>query len=94
MNTPHPRPRKKTLMRNLGEFFGHIAHGVTSNPHAPQGQIPAANTPPSRPLQPQAAPPVGAIRQQTLEQQVETPEGKLILRRTIIDEVRKADERP
>jgi hypothetical protein len=23
---------KKSLMRSLGEFFGHIAHGVKSNP--------------------------------------------------------------
>lgn len=24
--------KPKSLMRNLGEFFGHIAHGVKSNP--------------------------------------------------------------
>ena len=25
-------PPKKSLMRSLGEFFGHIAHGVRSDP--------------------------------------------------------------
>ena len=79
-------------MRNLGEFFGHIAHGVTSEPGAPQGQIPAAITPPQAPATP-AMPPPNAVRQQTIEHHVETPEGPLILRRTIIDEVCRPDDR-
>ncbi len=88
MSAQRPNPRKKSLMHNLGEFFGHIAQGVTSDPNAQkqlQNQVhPVAG-------QPAASPPAAAIRQQTLEQQVETPEGKLILRRTIIDEVHRAD---
>lgn len=31
-----PKPPKKTLMRNLGEFFGHIARGVKTDPAATQ----------------------------------------------------------
>ena len=88
MSSQHPKQRKKSLMHNLGEFFGHIAQGVTSDPNAAKSlQNPAHPDD----LPPSAAPPASAVRQQTLEQQVETPEGSLILRRTIIDEVRRAD---
>lgn len=31
--------RKKTLARNLGEFFGHIIKGVKSDPARPKKQV-------------------------------------------------------
>lgn len=91
MSAQHPNRGKKSLMHNLGEFFGHIAQGVTSDPNAPKLQEKAAKT---VPVPPPAIAPERVVRQQTLEQQVETPEGKLILRRTIIDEVQRADGTP
>ncbi len=90
MSSQHPR-RPKSLLHNLGEFFGHIAHGVTSDPHAPKEPQSAEN---QAPASPPPAPPASVVRQQTHEQHVQTPEGTLILRRTIIDEVRRADETP
>ena len=91
MSTQQPNTGKKSLMHNLGEFFGHIAHGVTSDPNAPKTQ---ENATLPMPVSPPGLPPERLVRQQTLEQQVETPEGKLILRRTIIDEVRRTDDAP
>lgn len=39
-NTPHepntPGEKPKSLMRNLGAFFGHIAHGITASPTGPE----------------------------------------------------------
>ena len=72
----------KSLMRNLGEFFGHIVEGVKStpeggNPHPPvvsgSTQIPAA--------------PSSVVREHVREQEIQTPQGKIVLRRRIIDEV-------
>lgn len=88
MSAQRPNQRKKSLMHNLGEFFGHIAHGVASDPNVAKPPQNTAN--PSGPSAP-ALPPDNIVWQRTLEQQVETPEGKLILRRTIIDEVRRAE---
>lgn len=90
MSAQQPKPDKKSLMHNLGEFFGHIAHSVTSDPNASKPHENATKT--------TSVPPAvirdGVVRQQTLEQQVETPDGRLILRRTIIDEVRRGDGSP
>lgn len=79
------RPRKtqpKSLMRNIGEFFGHIVEGVKSSPvggnpsrPAPSAEVPA----------PSASQRV--VREHVQEQEVETPQGKVVLRRRIIDEV-------
>ncbi len=30
-----PAPKPKSIMRSLGEFFGHIAHAVKTDPAAP-----------------------------------------------------------
>lgn len=35
--TPHLPEPKKSLMRSLGEFFGHIAKGVTAKPSSVPG---------------------------------------------------------
>ena len=91
MSSQHPRPPKKSLMHNLGEFFGHIAQGVASDPDATKLSETLEK---QAPASPPPLPPAGVVRQQTREQHVQTPEGTLILRRTIIDEVRRADEMP
>jgi hypothetical protein len=94
MAAAKPNPRKKSLMHNLGEFFGHIAQGVTSDPHAPPGPTRRpVNTAASRSSGVPPAPPDGRIvRQETQQHEVLTPDGKLVLRRTIIDEVERPPE--
>ena len=67
----------KPLMRSLGEFFGHIAKGVKTDPSKPTA--PPAPTPTTR---------------ATVEERVqETAQGKVILRRTIIEEVVMPDDK-
>lgn len=61
-----PRPQK-TLLRSLGEFFGHIARGVKT------------------PVEPK--PKRVIVREEVQEQQVQTPQGQVTLRRRTIDEV-------
>jgi hypothetical protein len=81
-------------MRSLGEFFGHIAHAVRTDPANPApltgptapaagdsggtGVVPAANR---------------LVTRQTVEEEErETPRGKVTLRRTIIEEVEMPGE--
>jgi hypothetical protein len=84
------RPNQpKSLMRNLGEFFGHIAHGVKSQP---QGDIPTppASSPAHSPAatdQTETKGPTRVVREHVQEQEIQTPQGKMVLRRRIIDEV-------
>ena len=60
-----PQP-DKPLLRSLGEFFGHIAHGIKTDPSKP------ART----------------VTKKTIEHESrDTPQGKVVLRRTIIEEV-------
>lgn len=59
-----PAP-KKSLMRSLGEFVGHIARGVKT-PVAPRPQV---------------------VRHQVQEETRDTPQGKVTLRRTTIEEI-------
>ncbi len=57
-------------MRNLGEFFGHIAKGLRTDPSKPP------------------APPQKVVTRQTVEEETrETPQGPVVLRRTVIEEV-------
>ena len=79
---PAPRPAKRSLFRNLGAFFGHIAHGVRT-PVGPEH-------PPAQPLQTQGDRHV--VRQETQQQEVLTPEGKVVLRRTVIDEIERVPD--
>jgi hypothetical protein len=58
-------------MRSLGEFFGHITH--------------AARTPVSPPAADRPQPLV--TRQSVEEEQRDTPQGRVTLRRTVIEEV-------
>ena len=87
MTFANPQRPKKTLLRNLGEFFGHIAHGI-NKPVAGNSPSRQTDTPP--PISPKLAHASPLIRRETHEQQVLTSQGKVILRRTIIDEVRPA----
>lgn len=67
---------KKTIMRSLGEFFGHVAKGVKS---------------PAEPKKPKKH----VLREETTEQEAEGPGGKkVVLRRTITEEVEFGDESP
>lgn len=80
LGMPEPQ-QSKTVMRSLGEFFGHIVKGVRTDPAAP----PAREEGPARTV----------VREETHEETSETPEGKMILRRTIIEEVElRRDEKP
>jgi hypothetical protein len=61
-------------MRSLGEFFGHIVHGIKTDPSkgagGPEGE------------------PARTVTRQTVEEETrQTPEGPVVLRRTIIEEV-------
>jgi hypothetical protein len=54
----------KSLLRSLGEFFGHIAHGIKTDPSKPR-----------------------VVRKTVEHEQRDTPQGPVVLRRTIIEEV-------
>lgn len=71
------------MLRNLGEFFGHIVQGIKT-PVDPPAQGPGPGEPP----------PPAAVRQIVEEREIQTPEGKVILRRTVIDEVRTEPAQP
>ena len=90
MSAANPNQPRKSLLRNLGEFFGHVAYGIKSDPNAPKPANPAEKAG-STPVPPGA--PDAIVRRETHEREVATPEGKLILRRTVIDEVHRADDR-
>ncbi len=64
-------PKKKPLMRLLGEFVGHVAHGVKSDPAAVREGHGTAHE----------------VRRETTEEVKETPAGQVVLRRTTIEEV-------
>lgn len=89
-------------MRNLGQFFGHIAQGIKADPPAgtppvssvaaSAGAIEAGSSKPEAgPSKPEAGP-SKVVRQQVQEAQVLTPDGPVVLRRTVIDEVRPGPE--
>ncbi|MGH7132192.1 MAG: hypothetical protein ACREJO_09640 [Phycisphaerales bacterium] len=86
----HGRPAK-SLWHNLGAFFGNIAAGVAADPSKPPARLtdgpqPTPRLPdPVAPSHPQPAPQLVAHRVQ--EAQVQTPQGPVLLRRTVIDEV-------
>lgn len=63
-------------MRSLGEFFGHIAHGVKT-PAPSSTSAPASSPDPNRRV----------VRQSVEEEERVTPQGKVVLRRTVIEEV-------
>lgn len=65
----------KSIMRSLGEFFGHVAKGVKTDP----GTKP---------------PPRQVVRQSVEEEQRETPQGKVTIRRTTIEEIEVNPSKP
>lgn len=62
-------------MRSLGEFFGHVAKGVKTDPGA---------KPPARQV----------VRQSVEEEQRDTPQGKVTIRRTTIEEIEVNPSKP
>jgi hypothetical protein len=58
-----PSPDDKTIMRSLGEFLGHIWHGVKTDPSK------------------------RVVRKDVEVESRQTSEGKVILRRTTVEEV-------
>lgn len=55
----------KSILRSLGEFFGHVAKGIKTDPAKPR-----------------------VVTKKTIEHESrDTPQGKVVLRRTIIEEV-------
>lgn len=84
-------------MRSLGEFFGHIAQGVkTPAAGAPATPRPASTVSPAPP-EPSAAPPEPqrrVLRETVEEEQRDTPQGKVTLRRTIVEEVELPPQDP
>lgn len=59
-------PPKKSLARSLGEFLGHIWHGVKSDPSGAERKV---------------------VRHEVEEQQEQTADGRVTLRRTTIEEI-------
>lgn len=72
-----------SLLRNIGQFVGHIAHAVKADPTLPDQPPAPASTPEQQPP--------AAVRT-TVEERI-SPDGTLILRRTTIDEIAVADGR-
>lgn len=64
-------PKRRSLMHNLGAFFGHIIKGAKTDP--------AGNR--------------RVVRHDVEEETRDTPEGKMTLRRTTIEEV-ELEKRP
>lgn len=64
-------------MRSLGEFFGHVAKGVRTDPAA-AAQGPARQV----------------VRQSVEEEQRDTPQGKVTIRRTTIEEIEVNPSKP
>ncbi|MBY0263762.1 MAG: hypothetical protein K2Q20_15560 [Phycisphaerales bacterium] len=88
-NKPQPRTPAPaghdSLLRNLGEFFGHVVGAITTSPTAPAR--------PTSPADPATAPPASAdparmVREEVQERLHVAPTGeKYVLRRRVIDEV-------
>ncbi|MSR41143.1 MAG: hypothetical protein EXS10_04490 [Phycisphaerales bacterium] len=70
-----------SLLRNIGQFFGHVVDAIKHDPTEP------VQTPPSNGTEPEAA------REVNREVQV-ARQGEYILRRTTIDEVLRAPQEP
>lgn len=67
-----PDGKDPSLARSLGQFFGHVFRGVT----APT----PAKTDPNGATRHE-------VRREVEQEQVQTPQGPVVLRRTIIEEV-------
>jgi hypothetical protein len=80
-NEPFPPPgtQDKTIARSLGEFFGHIWRGVKTDPKQLAKSGDATRV---------------KTREHHEEEVRETPQGKMTIRRTIIEEVDLPPNRP
>ncbi len=80
-----------SLWRNLGAFFGNVARGFTT-PVKPKEEMPVVASQPSAEPQPAQPPPAQPatreVARRVSEQRVETPNGPVTLRRTVIDEIK------
>lgn len=94
--TPPPPPPRghDSLMRNLGEFFGHVVEAIKTDPTKPAAQEPASQPPagpvaaPAPDAQPALAAPTKVVREDVQERLHVAPGGeKYVLRRRVIDEV-------
>lgn len=72
-------------MRSLGEFFGHIAQGVRTDPTKPAVSAPVPSDQAAVPGPPGAE--RRLVRHTVEEAQQQTPHGVVTIRRTIIEEV-------
>lgn len=68
----------KPFMRSLGEFFGHVWHAIRTDPTNP--------TNPTNPTGPRAR----EVRREEQVEERDTAQGKVVLRRTIVEEVELA----
>lgn len=82
MEAPPPPPEPPTLLRSLGQFFGHIVDGIKSDPDAPDAQ-PSAGPALPDPVPSQAV----VVKHEIDERTRHTPQGVVRIRRTIIEEV-------
>lgn len=62
-----PEPATKSLMRSLGEFFGHIVHGARKPVGPEEGRR--------------------VLKHEVEQETRDTPQGKVVLRRTTVEEV-------
>lgn len=96
-NQPGPRPPvpaspgHDSLLRNLGEFFGHVVGAIKTDPVSPRKPAAAPPEPAAHePTTPEPAKPEPArmVREQVQERLHVAPTGeKYVLRRRVIDEV-------
>ena len=74
------KPSEPGLMRNLGEFFGHIAKAIREDPDAPP-------PPPTDAAAGDAGSESDPLRREVRREVHEARQGEFLLRRTMIDEV-------
>jgi hypothetical protein len=83
----------KGAMRQIGEFFGHIWKGIKTDPANPEAAAQQATDArgvapeftPSSPTPPDSQSQV--LRREVQEETRDTPQGKVVVRRTIIEEI-------
>lgn len=63
---PFPMPPKRSLLNNLGAFFGGIWHGIRTDPSKPARR---------------------EVRREVEHETRDTPQGRVTIRRTTIEEV-------
>lgn len=72
--SPMTEPARKSVMRSLGEFFGHIVHGARTPVGPEEGRR--------------------VLKHEVEEETRDTPQGKMVLRRTTVEEVEIKESPP